>query len=160
MEMLVAQGKIRFIGVSNFDVEMLKLAQGALRKERLACNQVLYHLGDRGIEQRLIPYCAEHEIAVVGYSPFGHSSFPLPQSVGGQLLIQIGKRNGRTVRQVALNFLTRHPAVFSIPKAGRVDHVRENSGGTGWDLSNHDDWALKQVFPAPDYDYLEISRWS
>ena len=55
MEALVQRGCIRFIGVSNLDLEELKEAQQALRHERLACNQVLYHLGDRGIEYRLLP---------------------------------------------------------------------------------------------------------
>ena len=84
MEALVASGKIRFLGVSNFDVEDVQAAEQALSKERLAANQVLYHLGDRGIERRLIPYCAERGIAVVGYSPFGHAGFPAPGSRGGK----------------------------------------------------------------------------
>ena len=64
-EKLVAEGLVRFIGVSNFDVEELKEAERALKNERMACNQVLYHLGERGIERRLLPYCNERRIAVV-----------------------------------------------------------------------------------------------
>ena len=62
---LVTEGLVRFIGVSNFDVEELKEAERALKNERMACNQVLYHLGERGIERRLLPYCNERRIAVV-----------------------------------------------------------------------------------------------
>ena len=94
MEELVAQGLIRFIGVSNFDLEELVEAEQALRKERIACNQVLYHLKDRGIERRLLPYCTKREIAVVGYAPFGHGNFPSPKTHGGQLLQEIGERHG------------------------------------------------------------------
>src|ERR671916_3358992 len=50
MEKLVDEGMIRFLGVSNFDVEQLREAQHALMKYRIACNQVLYHLAYRGIE--------------------------------------------------------------------------------------------------------------
>jgi diketogulonate reductase-like aldo/keto reductase len=143
---------IRFIGVSNFDVEELDAAEKALSTHRLACNQVLYHLGYRGIERHILPYCAKRGIAVVGYSPFGHGSFPHPESTGGRLLTEIAKLHGRTPRQVALKFLTRHPSVFSIPKSGRPEHVKENSGGAGWKLTADDLIAIDRAFPAPHFD--------
>jgi diketogulonate reductase-like aldo/keto reductase len=152
MEKLVDEGLIRFIGVSNFDVEDLIAAESALRNERMASNQVLYHLGDRGIERRLLPYCARREIAVVAYSPFGHGNFPTPASIGGRVLAEIAERHGRTPRQVALNCLTRHPSVFTIPKTTRPERVRENAGGVGWALTREEIAAIDRAFPAPDYD--------
>jgi diketogulonate reductase-like aldo/keto reductase len=152
MEKLVDEGLIRFIGVSNFDVEDLMAAESALRNEQMASNQVLYHLGDRGIERRLLPYCARREIAVVAYSPFGHGNFPSPNSIGGRVLAEIAERHGRTPRQVALNFLTRHPSVFTIPKTTRPERVRENAGGMGWTLTREEIAAIDRAFPAPDYD--------
>jgi diketogulonate reductase-like aldo/keto reductase len=80
MEKLVADGMVTFIGVSNFDIEKLKAAERALSKERIACNQVQYNLEYRAIERRLLPYCTEQGIAVVGYSPFGHGNFPTSES--------------------------------------------------------------------------------
>jgi diketogulonate reductase-like aldo/keto reductase len=147
MEALVAAGQIRFIGVSNFSVGQLRAAQRALRNERLACNQVLYHLRARGIERRLLPYCAENEIAVVAYSPFAHGNFASPGSAGEQVLAHVGERNHRTPRQVALNFLTRHPNLFTIPKATRIEHVFENAGGPDWTLSDDDTSAIDHAFP-------------
>jgi diketogulonate reductase-like aldo/keto reductase len=152
MEKLVDDGMIRYIGVSNFDVNELDAAETALAKHRLACNQVLYHLGYRGIERHILPYCAKRGIAVVGYSPFGHGNFPSLQTPGGKVLAQVAERYGRTPRQVALNFLTRHPRVFTIPKAGRAEHVKENSGGMGWDLTTDDLIAIDRAFPAPQFD--------
>lgn len=146
MEKLVADGLTRYIGVSNFDLAELREAEAALRNERIACNQILYHLGDRGIERKLLPYCRERQIAVVGYSPFGHSGFR-----GGKVLDEIARRHGRTARQVALNFLTRD-GVFTIPKASKVEHVRENAGGGGWQLSPEDIAAIDRAFPAPARD--------
>jgi diketogulonate reductase-like aldo/keto reductase len=105
MEKLVTEGLVRFIGVSNFDVEELQAAEEALRDKQIACNQILYHLGYRGIERRLLPCCTEHKIAVVGYAPFGHGNFSSPDSATGRLLTEIAERHGRTSRQVALNFL-------------------------------------------------------
>jgi diketogulonate reductase-like aldo/keto reductase len=151
-EKLVAEGLVRFIGVSNFDVEELKEAEGALKNERMACNQVLYHLGERGIERRLLPYCNERRIAVVGYAPFGHGSFPSPRSAGGRVLAEIAKRHGRTPRQVALNFLTRHSCIFTIPKTTHPDRVKENSGGVGWELTADELAAINYAFPPPDHD--------
>jgi diketogulonate reductase-like aldo/keto reductase len=150
MEKLVDEGMIRFIGVSNFDVERLREAQRALKKYRIACDQVLYHLAYRGIEQDLLPYCAEKGIAIVGYSPFGHGSFPSSHSRGGKVLAEIAKRHNRTMRQVALNFLTRDPNLFTIPKASNPDHVRDNSGAVGdWKLSDEDISTIDRTFPLP-----------
>jgi diketogulonate reductase-like aldo/keto reductase len=148
MEKLADEGMIKFIGVSNFDLEELREAQHALKKHRIACNQVLYHLAYRDIERDLLPYCTESEIAIVGYSPFGHGNFPSPQSKGGKVLAEIAKWHSSTVRQVALNFLTRHPALFTIPKAGNPDHIREISGAVGnWRLTDEDIAAIDSTFP-------------
>ena len=148
MEKLADEGMIKFIGVSNFDLDQLREAQKALKKHRIACNQVLYHLAYRDIERDLLPYCTESEIAIVGYSPFGHGNFPPPQSKGGKVLAEIAKRHSRTVRQVALNFLARHPALFTIPKAGNPDHIREISGAVGnWRLTGGDIAAIDSTFP-------------
>jgi diketogulonate reductase-like aldo/keto reductase len=147
MEKLVADGKIRYIGVSNLDVDQVRAAQKSLARERLACNQVLYHLGDRGIERKLIPYCASQQIAVVAYSPFGHSRFRPPESVR-----RIAAARGFTPRQVVLNFLTRHSALFTIPKSSNPDHTRENAGATGWELTPDEVAAIGRECPAPGRD--------
>jgi diketogulonate reductase-like aldo/keto reductase len=152
MEKLVADGLIKYIGVSNFDIQELKEAEEALKNEQMACNQVLYHLGNRGIEQRLLPYCTEKGIAIVGYSPFGHGNFPSPQSTKGKILEEIAKPHNRTARQVALNFLTRHDNVFTIPKTSRLERVKENSEGVGWKLTENDIMAIDKAFPVPTYD--------
>jgi diketogulonate reductase-like aldo/keto reductase len=147
MEHLIDQGLIRYTGVSNFDVDQVKEAQAALRHHRLASNQVLYHLRERGIERKLIPYCAEHGIAVVAYTPFGREKAPR-----AKVLVEIAERCGRTVRQVILNFLTRSENVFTIPKSSNVEHTKENAGGMGWALAPEDIAAIDRAFPAPTRD--------
>jgi diketogulonate reductase-like aldo/keto reductase len=147
MEQLVAEGQIRYLGVSNFDLDHLRAAQRALKRERIACNQVLYHLGDRGIERRLIPYCVSEQIAVVGYSPFGHAGVPRHLALAG-----IAEHRQCTPRQVILNFLTRQPGVFTIPKSSNPEHTRENSGAAGWTLTADELATLDRAFPAPDRD--------
>src|SRR3954471_7364659 len=113
MQKLIEQGSIRFAGVSNLDVEEL---EPAVKAQRLACNQVLYNLSDRGIERRIVPYCKERRIPVVAYSPFNQGRLPAKSAV----LEEIARRHGKTTRQVILNFLTRDPGVFTIPKTTHV----------------------------------------
>jgi len=157
MEALVQAGKVRIIGVSNLDVAQLKQAEQALESERLACNQVCYHLKARGIEYSLIPYCRSRQIAVVGYSPFGSGNFVSERSKGGHVLATIGARHGKSPRQVALNFLTRTEPLFAIPKAARAEHVRENAGAAGWELAPEDLQAIDRAFPPPTQETpLEI----
>ena len=140
MEELVGRGLVRFIGVSNFDVAQMKAAQAALTRERLACNQVLYHLRDRAVEKDVLPYCERNRIAVVGYTPLNKGGF-LRGAVA-----DVAKRHGVTPRQVALNFLTRRPALFTIPKASRPEHVRENAAALGFTLTPEDLRAIDRAF--------------
>src|SRR5689334_6625642 len=126
-ERLRKNGKILSWGVSNFDVPDLEEAWEIAGDNRFACNQVLYHLKERAIEHRVIPWCEAHDVAVVGYSPFGHGDFPGPNTTGGRLLREIGAAHGATPRQVALRFLTRQPPLFTIPKAGNSEHAAENA---------------------------------
>ena len=147
LEQLVAEGKTRFVGVSNFDVGDLQEAQAALRKERLACNQVLYHLKERGIESRLIPYCCAEEIAIVAYTPFGRGRFAADMRAGS-VLHELAQKYGRTVRQIVLRFLTRDDGTFTIPKASSAAHVEENASATDFELSAGDVAAIDRAFPA------------
>jgi diketogulonate reductase-like aldo/keto reductase len=147
LEDLVDQGKIRALGVSNFDVADLEEARPLLRKHPIVCNQVLYHLGERHIDAELVPYCAKHDIAVVGYSPFGHGRFPSPSRAGGEALADVASRHRATPRQVALAFLARKAPLFTIPKASTVTHVEENAGAVALALEANDIAQIDAAFP-------------
>jgi diketogulonate reductase-like aldo/keto reductase len=114
-EKLLREGKILSWGVSNFDVPDLEEAVRIAGEGRLVCNQVLYHLKERAIEHAVIPWCEEHGVAVVAYSPFGHGDFPTPRTKGGWVLREIAAAHKATPRQVALRFLLRRPSVLTIP---------------------------------------------
>ena len=146
-EDLKQEGKILSWGVSNFDEEDLAEALAIAGRGKIACNQVLYHIGERAIEHGVIPWCKQHDIAVVAYSPFGHSGFPARNSKGGYVLADIAKAHGASLHQVALAFLIRHPSVFAIPKAARLMHVQENAKATGIELSADDIARLEEAFP-------------
>jgi diketogulonate reductase-like aldo/keto reductase len=144
---LVRGGKIRSWGVSNFDVadldEMLEVAG----EGKIACNQVLYHLQERAIEHAVIPWCAQHGVAVAAYSPFGHNEFPSPGSRGGEVLRKIAEAHKATPRQVALGFLTRETTVFAIPKASDPEHAAENAAAGDLVLGKDEIAVLDSAFP-------------
>jgi len=146
-ERLREAGKIRSWGVSNFDVDDLDEALGVAGPGRIACNQVLYHLGERAIEHAVLPWCKANGVALTAYSPFGHDDFPAPTSRGGRVLAEVAMRHRATTRQVALAFLARDPAVFPIPKAGRRLHVEENAGALALELDEEAIAAIDQAFP-------------
>ena len=150
LETLVETGKARFIGVSNFDLDDLREAQRYLRAAPLAADQVLYHLKERTADARLIPYCAEHDVAVIGYTPFGRGRFPRKEAEPDGVLGRIAAKYDRPVRQVILNFLTREPNLFAIPKAATATHVQENAGAMRWALDTQDVAAIEAAFPVHD----------
>jgi diketogulonate reductase-like aldo/keto reductase len=144
---LVAAGKIRSWGVSNFDVEDLDELLEVAGEGAIACNQVLYHLQERAIEHAVIPWCERHGVAVVAYSPFGHDDFPSPRSKGGEVLQRIADSHKATTRQVALAFLTRAPSVLAIPKASSAQHAADNAAAGDLKLSDNEIAALDKAFP-------------
>jgi diketogulonate reductase-like aldo/keto reductase len=146
-ESLREAGKIRSWGVSNFDVSDLDEAWKIAGAGRIACNQVLYHLSERGIEHAVAPWCAAHDVALVAYSPFGHDGFPGPRSRGGRMLAEIAHAHGATPRQVALRFLAREPFAFAIPKASTSAHVEENAGAGDLVLDEADLARIDAAFP-------------
>jgi diketogulonate reductase-like aldo/keto reductase len=146
-ERLVEQGKIRFWGVSNFGPDDLAEAAAIAGAGRIACNQVLYHLGERSIEHFVLPWCDAHDVAVVGYSPFGSGQFPAPTTAGGRVLAQIAAAHEATPRQVALSFLTRRRFLFTIPKAARTDHALENAASSRVALEDEEVAAIEGAFP-------------
>lgn len=146
-EELKRDGKILSWGVSNFDEDDLAEALSVAGSGKIACNQVLYHLEERAIEHAVIPWCEKHDVAVVAYSPFGHSGFPDAASKGGKVLAEIAKTQGASPRQVALAFLTRRPSLFAIPKAAKLTHVEDNAKAGDLVLSAADIKRLDDVFP-------------
>jgi diketogulonate reductase-like aldo/keto reductase len=144
---LVAAGKIRSWGVSNFDADDLGEMLAITGKGKIACNQVLYHLQERAIEHAVIPWCEQHGVAVVAYSPFGHNEFPSPRSNAGEVLQAIADAHKASARQVALAFLTRAPSVFAIPKASRAEHAADNAGAGNLKLSDSEIATLDKAFP-------------
>ena len=146
-EELRAAGKIRAWGVSNFDEVELADAVRIAGEGKVACNQVLYHLEERAIEHAVLPFCDQHGIALVAYSPFGSGNFPGPRTPGGKVLATIAETHGATPHQVALAFLLRFPSLFAIPKAARAEHAAENAAAADLQLTAEEIARIDDAFP-------------
>lgn len=143
-EDLQRDGKIRHWGVSNFDTSEMKSL--AIEPGGSACvtNQVLYNLARRGIEFDLLPWCAARSMPVMAYSPLEQGRLS-----GNMALAEVAGRHGVTELQIALAWVLDRNGVIVIPKAGRLDHVRQNHAALGIRLTAEDRAALDHAFPPP-----------
>lgn len=142
---LERDGKIRYWGVSNLDVNDMEEVAGLVRgNSTAATNQVLYNLMHRGIEYDLLPFCRTRGIPIMAYSPLEQGLL-----AGNKTLERIAQRLHATPAQVALAWVLRQPGVMAIPKAGNVEHVRENCGALALELAPEDVAELDNAFPRP-----------
>ncbi len=138
-EALVAAGKIRRWGVSNFDADdMAELGAGA------ATNQVLYNPARRGIEFDLLPWCRRAGVPLMAYSPVEQGRI-----LGHAGLVRMARARGVTAAQLALAWVMRHDDVIAIPKAGTADHVAENRAAVNIDLTPAELAEFDRLFPPP-----------
>jgi diketogulonate reductase-like aldo/keto reductase len=143
-ERLKTDGKIRNWGVSNFDTPDMDELAGVKHGGNCASNQVLYHLGSRGIEWRLLETCREAKVMVMAYSPLGQG--PLLRKAA---LKKIADKQGVDPAAIALAWALRQPGVVAIPKAVRPHHVRANMKALDVKLDADDLKALDAAFPPP-----------
>jgi diketogulonate reductase-like aldo/keto reductase len=131
MEELVKQGAVRSIGVSNFNVQETLFAMEATRSEKIVANQIEYSLLARDPESDVIPFCEKNGIVVISYTPLADGKVTTYGPAR-----DIARSTGRTPVQVALNYLMRRS--LPIPKASRIDHLKEILGSVGWTLEPED----------------------
>ncbi len=138
MEYLVDKGIIRFIGLSNFNLNQVIEAQQALKRHEVVALQLPYSLVDRRIEEDIIPYSKKENIAILCYYPLGHGR--LVREFPEDLLTLVKKNHGdKTPAQIALNWIiSKHENTFPIPRASNPIHVEENLGAVGWRLSEEE----------------------
>ncbi len=143
---LTRDGKIRHWGVSNLDTDDMEELEALTVRDRTlaATNQVLYNLTRRGIEFDLLPWCETRGIPIMAYSPLEQGRMERHKA-----LRAIGERVNATPSQVALAWVLRQPGVMTIPKAGRVEHVRENHGALSLQLASEDLAELDAAFAPP-----------
>ncbi|HFT8010056.1 TPA: aldo/keto reductase [Burkholderia cenocepacia] len=137
-------GKIRHWGVSNFDTaDMAELVDEA-GGGACATNQILYNIARRGPEFDLLPWLADHRILAMAYSPVDHGRLPKRSP-----LDEIARLRGVSVTRVALAWVLAQPGVFAIPKASRIEHVRDNRAALDFVLSDDERAQLDAYFRPP-----------
>lgn len=145
-EALRAAGKIRHWGVSNLDTGDMRGLLGLPGGQNCSANQVLYHPDSRGIEFDLLPWCAEHRVPVMAYSPLGHH---VRRLLGSSALHSVARRHDATPAQVAIAWGMRSGDVISIPKAADAAHVRENARAGEIELTAEDLATIDAVHRPP-----------
>jgi diketogulonate reductase-like aldo/keto reductase len=146
-DVLIGTGKIRYWGVSNFDVADLEELVDLTGGEQVATDQVLYNLDRRGIEFDLLPWCRRSGLPVMAYSPIEQGQ--LLRHPG--LLAVAARHPGVTPAQVALAWVLRQDDVCAIPRTGRPAHVRENRAALDIRLTSQDLADLDRAFPPPTH---------
>ncbi|HUL81017.1 MAG TPA: aldo/keto reductase [Gammaproteobacteria bacterium] len=142
-------GSIRAYGVSNFDRADLEESATLPGGTKIATNQVLYGLEHRGIEWELLPWCRERGVSIMAYSPLGSGASAVRALLGERALRTIAERRAAAPAQIALAWVLRQPDVYAIPKAGRVEHVRENAAALEIELDADELRELDAAFPPP-----------
>jgi diketogulonate reductase-like aldo/keto reductase len=156
LEYAVEEGFTKFIGVSNFSVELMKKAQ-SYTKEKIVANQVEYSLLHREPERDLLPYCQKENIMIIAYTPLAGGKLTKP---GFNLLDEIANKYNRTQSQVVLNWLISKEKVITIPKTIKIQHLIENIGAIGWKLKEKDVEKLdKKSFGSPFEDILRFKKF-
>ena len=163
LQLLLEQGKVRYVGVSNYPPELIEPLRNILG-DKLITNQVRYNLLDRSIEKAIKPYCLKHQIHIIAFSPlamgmltgkYNRDHLPSDAIRSGaayfwrknldralkivELLSELAEKYGKSIPQVALRWLIQQDGVVAIPGAKKVEHVVNNAGAMGWALDD-DDW--------------------
>ena len=144
MTRLQREGKIIRWGVSNIDVpdmeKIVEMPDGA----SCEANQVLYNLGERGVEFDLIPWSQSYRIPVIAYSPIAEGRL-----LRNPVLLRIAEKHEATPAQIALAWTVRLEGVMAIPKASSSAHVIDNFKALDITLDEDDLCALDATFPPP-----------
>lgn len=144
LDFLLEKKIIRSMGLSNFNTELfIKAQQCTLNK--ITCNHLHYNLKHRGpLNDGSIKYAQDNDVMVVAWRPLQKGLFSKEVT---QIVKYISYKYGKTVNQVAINWLISQKNVVTISKSRNIDHLNENLGALGWKLENEDIDFLTKSFP-------------
>ncbi|ACL11589.1 aldo/keto reductase [Desulfurococcus amylolyticus 1221n] len=168
LERLIIQGKIRYIGVSNYPVALIEELRSALSITDIVSMQYRFNLAERWAEEELIPYAEANDLTFIPWSPLAKGALTGKYALENiglfrdlrtneavfhpsnfeklipliNALKELASKYGKTPSQVALNWLVRYsPVIVPIPGAKTPEQVVENAGAVGWELS-FEDWMM------------------
>ncbi|AFZ70728.1 aldo/keto reductase, diketogulonate reductase [Caldisphaera lagunensis DSM 15908] len=138
MEELIDSGVIRCMGVSNFDVKLLKDAMQSAKKYEIAVNEIEYNVFHKSPENDIIPFAKENKIEIIAYSPLAKG-----EVIYDSILKKIGEKYNKTSVQIALNYLLKNS--IPIPKASNKKHIDEIMGSIDFQINEEDYEILKKL---------------
>ena len=151
MEELVKKGKIKRWGVSNFDIDDMKELMTVKDGDKCVVNQVLYHLGSRGIEYSLYPWMKEHNIPVMAYCPMAQGA-----SLKHELMT-IAEKYDLSIPELLLAFVLQKDNIIAIPRTSNPQHALRNAKVADVKIDEGDLEIMDRKFPAPYRKvYLDI----
>ena len=144
LDRLKRDGKIVHYGVSNFDLDAMREAEDTPLGQRVVTNQLLYNLAHRTIDFELLDWCWARGISIMAYSPLNQAKLESKAA-----LKDVAERHGATPESIAIAWTLRHPALISIPKAVKREHIDTNRQAIEINLSEDDLAALDRDYPPP-----------
>lgn len=151
LEQLRSDGVIKRWGVSNFDVCDMKELLACDGGDNCQANQVLYHLGSRGIEFDLKPFLVANQIPLMAYSPLAQAGRLREEVLASDTLRQVADVHDADPFQIMLAWSIRDHNTLAIPKSGNVVHVERNAKAGSIELSESQLQMLDQAFIPPNH---------
>ena len=157
MEEQVKTGKIRSWGLSNLDIDDMEELWSVAKGSRCIIDQVLYHIGSRGVEFSFIPWMNQHKIPLIAYCTLTQGGSLKSDIFNNQIIHNIAEIHSTTPTQIILNFILQEDNVFAIPKAASIKHVEDIAKALELELTNEELKSLDVIFPATKCKaYLDI----
>ncbi len=150
MEEMVKKGKIRRWGVSNLDRPAMRELLSVPDGKNCMVNQVLYHLGSRGIEYDLLGYMEEERIPVMAYCPLAQAGSLRSEMMHNKVLEEVAAKYGISIFQLMLLFVLKKENVVAIPRSSKKEHVLLNLAVRDIDLAEEDYNTICMEYPAPE----------
>lgn len=151
MEKLKEDGLIRNWGVSNLDADDMRELFSVPKGSNCVTDQVLYHLGSRGVEYDLLPALQKRDVSVMAYCPLAQAGRLRQGLLTHPAVAETARTHHATPSQVLLAFLLTRPGVIPIPRSSRAEHTLENAGAADLRLTEEDLARLDAAFPAPTH---------
>ncbi len=150
MEEAKKEGLIKDWGVSNFDIDDIKELESLKDGDKCTVNQVLYHLGSRGVDFDLAPYMNKNNIALMAYCPLAQAGALGKDILKNNTLLSIAKKYNASAAQIALSFISKVSGYIPIPKSASRRHLAENIESQNIILTDEDVDMINKEFPKPD----------
>ncbi|WP_304332718.1 aldo/keto reductase [Brachyspira innocens] len=150
MEEAKKEGLIKDWGVSNFDIDDMKELETIKDGDKCTVNQVLYHLGSRGVDYSLAPYMEERNIALMAYCPLAQAGGLGKDILKNKTLLSIAKKHNAAPSQIALAFIMSFNNKIAIPKSSNKKHIIENIESQKIKLDDEDIALINKEFPKPN----------